>query len=146
MKIKLLLITLVFLLVEPIKVLYHPGPCPTPLPSNASRQRCMEIRNIFLDGNGIPKDIEGAQLEFNFFANNTYVGTVTENGWDAGNYYWIGEFDDIEYSYFTVMYVSGIFIMNAGMPAGVWEIKHTGYLSIYGNDLYKVIELEPYYE
>lgn len=146
MKLRLMFIALAFLLVEPLKVLYHPEPCPTPLPENATRQRCMEIRNIFLDESGNPKDLVDRQLEFNFFANSTFVGTVTENGWNAGNYYWIGTFDGIEYSYFTVMYVAGVFIMNAGMPAGIWEVKPTGCVSGYGNELYKVIELEPYNE
>jgi len=142
MKIKMLVVLFALLVVEPLKVFYLPQPCSTPLPSGevnsqtAIRQRCMEVRNIFLDSSGNPKDLEGKQLRLNFFADAEFLGTVLESGYDGSTYVWSGWIDGVVNSTFYVMY-DGEFTIYASNPTkGVF----IGQLE--SGDRYKILEIE----
>jgi len=99
--------------------------CGVPKPANAERHRCAQLhKSVFINTAGQPKSLVGADIPMNFFGNVVYKARVDASYPDSGGYVWAGHLVGMENSYFFVIYTSGVFMVHAGSPLGIYEASY----------------------
>ena len=103
-----------------------------------ARSRYVKLnRALLLDQTNQPLNLPaGTEITINFFPDVTYTGVIEKVSDEGGVISWVGNLKNVEYSYFTIIYTSDVFIGNFGSPAGVYEVSHVS------GDLYQVIAVD----
>jgi hypothetical protein len=90
--------------------------------------------NQLMDENGEPRDV--AELTFNLFPDVVYTGVIKQVEQSGDGLSWSGYLKDVETSYFTMVYTSGVFMGHFASPLGVYEAVFVD------DDLYRVIMID----
>lgn len=99
------------------------------------RSRFVKIRmDLLLDEMGQARDVK--EIVFNLFPDVSYTGVVEEVVQNGDGYSWSGYLKDVDTSYFTMVYTSGVFMGHFASPLGVYE---TAFVE---GDLYRVIMID----
>lgn len=86
---------------------------------------------VLLDDAGNPREI--ALIGFNLFDDVFFAGVVDAIAEEGGAPTWSGTLDGVEFSYFMIVYVDGVFLVHVASPLGVYEVSSLGgdtYLSV----------------
>lgn len=107
------------------------------LPSepHISRSRFVKVDlSQLLDEAGKPLNIR--EIVFNLFPDVIYTGVIEQVEQSGDTVSWSGYLEGVEYSTFTLVYTSGVFMGHFGSPLGTYETV------IVEDDLYRVIEID----
>jgi hypothetical protein len=107
------------------------------LPSepHISRYRFVEVDlSQLLDESGQSLDVK--RVVFNLFPDAVYTGIIEQVEQSGDAVSWSGYLENVENSYFTMVYTSGVFMGHVGSPLGVYETV------IVEGDLYRVIQID----
>ena len=106
-----------------------------PVEPQIVRSRFVKIRlDLLLDETGQARDVK--EIVFNLFPDVSYTGVVEEVVQNGDGYSWSGYLKDVDTSYFTMVYTSGVFMGHFASPLGVYE---TAFVD---GDLYRVIMID----
>ena len=89
---------------------------------------------LLIDGAGGALSIK--EIPFNLFPDVVYTGVVEQFEQNGGSISWSGYLKDIEYSYFTLVFTSGVFMGHFASPLGVFE---AGFVE---PELYRIIQID----
>jgi len=99
------------------------------------RSRFVKINlNLLMDEAGQARDVK--EIIFNLFPDVTYTGVIEQVDQSGDTISWSGYLKDVEYSYFTMVYTSGVFMGHFASPLGIYE---TAFVE---DDLYRVIMID----
>ena len=99
------------------------------------RSRFVKINlDQLLDETGQARDVK--EIIFNLFPDVTYTGMIEQVEQNGDSISWSGYLKDVEYSYFTMVYTSGVFMGHFASPLGIYE---TAFVE---DDLYRVIMID----
>ena len=99
------------------------------------RSRFVKINlDQLLDETGQARDVK--EIIFNLFPDVTYTGVIEQVDQSGDTISWSGYLKDVEYSYFTMVYTSGVLMGHFASPLGVYE---TAFVD---GDLYRVIMID----
>jgi hypothetical protein len=105
-----------------------------PLEPQIVRMRFVKVDlNQLLDESGKPREVK--EVSFNLFPDVVYTGVIEETKVSGDNVTWSGILKDVENSYFTMVFTSGVFMGHFGSPQGIYEV-------IYWEDLYWVVMID----
>jgi hypothetical protein len=107
------------------------------LPSepHISRYRFVKVDlSRLLDDTGQFLDVK--RIVFNLFPDAVYTGVIEQVEQSGDTVSWSGYLEDVENSYFTLVYTSGVFMGHFGSPLGIYETV------IVEDDLYRVIQID----
>lgn len=106
-----------------------------PQESHIVRSRFVKIRlDLLLDEAGQARDVR--EINLNLFPDVNYVGVIEEVVPNGDSFSWSGYLQGVEYSYFTMVYTSGVFMGHYASPSGIYEVV------IADGDLYRVIMID----
>lgn len=99
------------------------------------RQRFVTVRmELLLDGNGEARDVK--ELSINLFPDVIYTAVVEEVLQEGDSFSWSGFLEGVEYSYFTMVYTSGVYMGHFASPEGIYEVV------VVEGDLYRVVMID----
>lgn len=107
------------------------------LPSepHISRARFVTIHlGQLIDEAGQSRNVR--EITLNLFPDATYTGAIEEVEQAGDTISWSGTLADVEFSYFTMVYTSGVFMGHFASPLGVYEVVFVE------EGLYRVIEID----
>lgn len=106
-----------------------------PVEPQISRYRFVKIDlSQLLDDTGQSLDVK--RIVFNLFPDVVYTGVIEQVEQSGDTVSWSGYLEEVENSYFTLVYTSGVFMGHFGSPVGVYEAV------IVEDDLYRVIQID----
>lgn len=75
-------------------------------------------------------------ITFNLFSDVVYIGVIEKMEQSGDSFSWSGYLDKVDYSYFTMVYTSGVFMGHFASPLGIYE-------AVFVEDsIYRVIEID----
>ena len=99
------------------------------------RSRFVKVHlDQLLDGTGQPRDVK--QIALNLFPDVIYTGIIEQVEENGDSISWSGYLKDVETSYFTMVFTSGVFMGHFASPLGVYESV------LVEGDLYRVIMID----
>ena len=99
------------------------------------RSRFVKINlDQVLDESGRPRDVK--EITLNLFSDVVYNGVIEQTETSGDSISWTGVLRDVENSYFTMVYTSGVFMGHFASPEGIYEAV------IVEDDLYRVIMID----
>lgn len=106
-----------------------------PAEPHITRSRFVKVNlGQLLDETGQARNVK--EITFNLFPDVVYIGVVEQVEQSGDSYTWSGYLQDVEYSYFTMVYTSGVFMGHFASPQGIYE-------AVFVEDgLYRVIEID----
>lgn len=106
-----------------------------PIEPHISRARFVKVDlGQLLDEAGQAREVK--EIIFNLFPDAIYTGVIEQVEQNGDSYSWSGYLKDVETSYFTMVYTSGVFMGHFASPLGVYE---TVFIE---DDLYRVIQID----
>ncbi|RJP49391.1 MAG: hypothetical protein C4557_11430 [Anaerolineaceae bacterium] len=79
---------------------------------------------------------EVRNITFNLFPDATYTGVIEQVEQAGDTISWSGVLEEVDLSYFTMVYTSGVFMGHFASPLGVYEVVFVE------EGLYRVIEID----
>lgn len=76
------------------------------------------------------------EVTLNLFPDVTYTGVIEQVEQAGDTVSWTGSLKNVQYSYFTMVYTSGVFMGHFGSPQGIYEVVFVE------DGLYRVIEID----
>lgn len=99
------------------------------------RWRFVKINlDLLLDEAGQARDVK--VIIINLFPDVTYTGVIEQVDQSGDSISWSGYLKDVDTSYFTMVYTSGVFMGHFASPLGIYE---TAFVE---GDLYRVIMID----
>ena len=100
-----------------------------------SRWRFVKINlGLLVDETGQARNVK--EITFNLFSDVAFVGVIEQVEQAGDVISWSGVLKDVEISYFSMVYTSGVFMGHFASPLGVYE-------AVYVEDgLYRVIQID----
>ncbi len=99
------------------------------------RYRFVKVRldTLLVDGSQL-RDVK--KLTINLFPDVIHTAVIEDVTEEGDSYTWSGYLDGVEYSYFTMVYTSGVFMGHFASPNGIYEVVFVE------GDLYRVIMID----
>lgn len=106
-----------------------------PAQPHISRSRFVKINlGQLLDESGQSRNVK--EISFNLFPDAVYTGVIEQAEQSGDSFSWSGVLKGVEYSSFTMVYTSGVFMGHFASPLGIYETV------IVEDDLYRVIQID----
>lgn len=106
-----------------------------PAEPHISRWRFVKINlGQLLDETGQARNVK--EITFNLFPDVVYIGVIEQVEQNGDGFSWSGYLKDVEYSYFTMVYTSEVFMGHFASPLGVYEAV------LVEDDIYRVIQID----
>lgn len=99
------------------------------------RYRFVKVRlDILMDDSGQAREI--GKVVANLFPDVIHTAVIQNVTQEGDGYTWSGYLEGVDYSYFTMVYTSGVFMGHFASPNGIYEVVYVE------GDLYRVIMID----
>lgn len=100
-----------------------------------ARSRFVKLNlGLLLDNTSQARRVK--EVTINLFPDVVYIGLIEQLEQSGDVFTWSGVLQNVENSYFTMVYTSGAFMGHFGSPLGVYEVVFVE------NDLYRIIQID----